>query len=57
MTVCVERMRLPLGWMMVIKFVLVVADVFILGATRDLEAAVSINAVLEKLVGLAQPGL
>ncbi len=54
--VCVERMRLPLSWMMVIKFLLVAADFFVVVVTRDLEAAVSINAVLVKLVGLAQPG-
>ncbi len=54
---CVECMRLPLGWMTVIEFLLVAVDVFVIGVTRDLEAAVSINVVLVKLVGLAQSGL
>jgi hypothetical protein len=56
-TVCVERMWSPLGWMMVIVFLLVAADVFVVGVTRDLEAAVSMNAELVKLEGLVQLGL
>ncbi len=38
--VCVERMRLPLGLMTVIEFLLVAVDVFIVGVMRDLDAAV-----------------
>ena len=45
----------PPGWMTVMDSRLVAGEVCVDGVTRDLEAAVSIKAVEDKLGGLAQP--
>jgi hypothetical protein len=47
----------PPGWMMVMDSRLVAGEISADGVTRDLEAAVSIKAVEDKLGGLAQPEL
>ena len=47
-TVCVECIRLPLGWTTVMDDLLVVCDVVADGMTSDLEAAESMNAELCK---------
>ncbi len=44
----------PPGWMTVMDSRLVAGKVCVDGVTRDLEAAVSIIAVVDKLGGLAQ---
>ncbi len=49
-------MRLPPCWMMVMDAWLVAADVVVDGIMSDLDAAESMNAVVDKLGGLAQPG-
>ncbi len=49
--VCI--LSLP-GWMMVIRSELVVMEVLVVGVTKCLEAAVSINAVEDKSGGLVQ---
>jgi len=45
----------PPGWMTVMDLRLVAGEVCVDGVTRDLEAAVLIKAVEDKLGGLAQP--
>jgi hypothetical protein len=45
----------PHGWMTVMDPRLVAGEVCVDGVTRDLEAAVSIKAVEDRLGGLAQP--
>ena len=45
----------PLGWMTVMDSRLVAGEVCVDGVTRDLEAAVLIKAVEDRLGGLAQP--
>jgi hypothetical protein len=52
----VDSILSPLGWITVIDALLVAGDVLVDGITSDLEAAVSINAVVDKLGGLEQPG-
>jgi hypothetical protein len=54
-TAWVVRILLPPGWMTVMVLELVVADVFVEGVTRCLEAAVSINVVEDRSGGFAQP--
>jgi hypothetical protein len=49
-------MRSVLGWTTVMDAFLVVADVLVDSITSDLEAAVSIKAVVDKLGGLEQLG-
>ena len=49
-------MRLPPGWMTVMDAWLVAADVVVDGITSNLDAAESMNAVVDKSGGLAQPG-
>ncbi len=46
----------PLGWITVMDELLVVADALVDGITCDLEAAVSIKAVVDKSGGLEQLG-
>ena len=53
-TACVVRIFPPPGWMTVIHLELVVAEVLVVGVTKCLEAAVSINAVEDKSGGLVQ---
>jgi hypothetical protein len=45
----------PPGWMTVLDSRLVAGEIRVNGVTRDLEAAVLIKAVEDKLGGLAQP--
>jgi hypothetical protein len=45
-----------LGWITVMDALLVAAGVLVDGITSDLEAAVSIKAVVDKWGGLEQPG-
>jgi hypothetical protein len=45
-------MRSPLGWITVMAALLVAADVLVDSIISDLEAAVSIKAVVDKLGGL-----
>jgi hypothetical protein len=54
-TACVVRILSLPGWMTVIRSELVVAEVRVVGVTKCLEAAVSINAVEDKSGGLVQP--
>jgi hypothetical protein len=54
-TVWVVLILSPPGWMTVMDSRLVAGEVCVDGVTRDLEAAVSIKAVEDKLGGLAQP--
>jgi hypothetical protein len=54
-TTCVVCILSPPGWMTVIRSELVVAEVLVVGVTKCLEAAVSINAVEDKSGGLVQP--
>jgi hypothetical protein len=49
-------MQSPLGWMTVMDAWLVAADVVVDGITSVLDAAESMNAVVDKSGGLAQPG-
>jgi hypothetical protein len=49
-------MHSPLGWITVMDALLVAADILVDGITSDLEAAVSITAVVDKLGVLKQPG-
>jgi hypothetical protein len=56
-TECVDCMRLPPGWMTVMDTWLVAADIVVDGIKSDLDATESMNAVVGKLGGLAQPGL
>ncbi len=56
-TVWVVLILSPPGWMTVMDLRLVAGKVCVDGVTRDLEAAVSIKAVEDKLSGLAQPEL
>jgi hypothetical protein len=44
----------PLGWIAVIDAVLVATDILVDGIISDLEAAVSIKAVVNKTGGLEQ---
>jgi hypothetical protein len=53
-TVWVVLMLSPPGWMTVMDSRLVAGEVHVDGVTRDLEAAVLINAAEDKLGGLAQ---
>jgi hypothetical protein len=46
-----------LGWITVMKALLVAADVLVDNNTSDLEAVESIKAVVDKLGGLEEPGL
>jgi hypothetical protein len=55
-TAWVDCMLSPLGWITVMDALLVAADVLVDGITSDLEAVVSIKAVVDKLGGLEQPG-
>ena len=50
-----ECILLPLGWVTVMVLVLVASEVCVIGVTKFLEAAVSINAVVVRSGGLAQP--
>ena len=54
-TACVECILAPPGWMTVMVSVLVASEVFVVGVTKFLEAAVSMNAVVVRSGGLAQP--
>ncbi len=54
-TAWVVRILMLPGWMTVMVLELVVADIFVEGVTRCLEAAVSINAVEDRSGGFAQP--
>ena len=54
-TACVVLILSPPGWMTVMDSWLVTEEVCVDGVTRDLEAAVLIKAVEDKLGGLAQP--
>ncbi len=49
-------MRLPPDWMTVLDAWLVAADIVVDGITSDLDAAESMNAVVDKSGVLAQPG-
>jgi hypothetical protein len=49
-------MRSLLSWITVMDALLVVADILVDGITSDLEAAVSLKAVVDKLGGLVQLG-
>jgi hypothetical protein len=49
-------MRLLPGWMTVMDVWLVAADVVVDGIMSNLDAAESMNAVVDKSGGLAQPG-
>ncbi len=49
-------MRLPPDWMTVLDAWLVAADIVVDGITSNLDAAESMNAVVDKSGGLAQPG-
>ncbi len=50
-------MRLPPGWMTVMDAWLVAANIVVDGIMSNLDATESINAVVDKLGELAQPGL
>jgi hypothetical protein len=54
-TVWVVLIMSPPGWMTVMDSRLVAGEVHVDGVTRDLEAAVLIKAVEDKLGGLVQP--
>jgi hypothetical protein len=51
-----DRMQSPPGWMTVMDAWLVAADIVVDGITSNLDAAESMNAVVDKLGELAQPG-
>ncbi len=55
LTACVECILPPPGWMTVMVLMLVAVEVCVVGVTKCLEAAVSINAVVVRSGGLAQP--
>jgi hypothetical protein len=55
-TAWVDYMHSLLGWITVMDALLVAADVLVDNITIDLEAAVSIKAVIDESGGLEQPG-